>query len=155
MLKVIRATRKSMPQFQGPIFWIGAKYPNQTWKKKNATLKKHWCGAYSGIIIFHTTAVHYGYLVPWEIIRRSGTISTSKLTSRPLLFQTNIPASRAWASELPGGTCIAEKIQFTPNISRDKWIQCRRGWNNQRTLMGWNRTFKVPWKKEKSEKTTF
>ena len=38
-------------------------------------------------------AVHYGYPVPGEIIRRSGTISTSKLTSRPLLFQTNIPAS--------------------------------------------------------------
>ena len=75
--------------------------------------------------------VHYGYPVPGEIIRCSGTIFTSKLTSRPLLFQTNIPASRAWASELPGGTNIAEKIQFPPNISRDKWIQCRRGWNTK------------------------
>ena len=45
-------------------------------------------------------AVLYGYPVPKEIIRRSGKISTSKLTSRPLLFQTNIPTSRALAFEL-------------------------------------------------------
>ena len=35
------ATRKSMPQFQGPIFWklgIWAKFPEQTLKNKNATL---------------------------------------------------------------------------------------------------------------------
>ena len=42
MLKVIRATRKSMPQFQEPFFFwklrIWVKFPNQTWNNRNATL---------------------------------------------------------------------------------------------------------------------
>ena len=38
MLKVIRATTKSMPQFSGPISRIWAKFPDQT-LTKNATLK--------------------------------------------------------------------------------------------------------------------
>ena len=40
MQKVIWATRKSMPQFQGPIFWklgIWAKIITQTWKNWNTT----------------------------------------------------------------------------------------------------------------------
>ena len=41
ILKVIWATRKSMPQFQRPIFWklgMWAKFPHLTWKNKNSTL---------------------------------------------------------------------------------------------------------------------
>ena len=41
MLKVIRATRKLMPKFQGPMFWklgIRAKFPDKLEKNKNATL---------------------------------------------------------------------------------------------------------------------
>ena len=48
MLKVIRATRKSITQFQGPRFWkhgIWAKFRDQTWKNKNATLKNALIGS--------------------------------------------------------------------------------------------------------------
>ena len=41
MLKAIQATKKFMHQFQGAIFWkhlIWAKFPDQTWKTKKATL---------------------------------------------------------------------------------------------------------------------
>ena len=43
-----------------------------------------------------------------------------------------------------------------PDISRDEWIYCRRGWNNQRTLVGWSRTFRVYWRRRNLEgKKTF
>ena len=62
------------------------------------------------------SSVHYGYPVPGEIIRRSGTISTSKLTSRPLLFQTNIPAS--WARLLSYSELLVslKKYSFLPTF---------------------------------------
>ena len=53
MLKVIRATRKSMSQFQGPILRIWAKFPDQNWKNKNATFINALKEAYSGIEIFY------------------------------------------------------------------------------------------------------
>ena len=59
MLMVIGATRKSMPQFQEPIFWkhgILAKFPDQTGKNKNATL----INALIGRIFWNTNNLCHG-----------------------------------------------------------------------------------------------
>ena len=67
MLRVIRATRKSMLQFQGPIFWklnISAKFNNQSLKKENATL----INALIGSILWNKnmeygTCVHFTWFI--------------------------------------------------------------------------------------------